>query len=70
MKHAQAGARRLQFRLDYLLYFTLLYPLVFLWLGFSKALGKRYTDDIRSKKNIFLETSSTLHAALPWVYYL
>lgn len=61
--------RRMHFRLGYLAYFAVLYPLVFLWLSISKAFGRRYTDDIRVKKNIFVETSSNLHAVLPWVYY-
>ena len=69
MKKMSTSMRTMRFRPDYLLYYALLYPLLFVWLAFSKALGKRYSDDLNSNRNIFVETSAHLHAVLPWVYY-
>ncbi|MEL7041286.1 MAG: hypothetical protein AAGL90_07170 [Pseudomonadota bacterium] len=69
MKKAQMAPRTLRFRPDYLLYFAVLYPFVLMGVCLSKAMGKRYTDDRKYKRNIFFETSSNLHAVLPWVYY-
>lgn len=69
MRKANTTSRPLLFRLDYLIYFAILYPLVLMWVCVSRAFGKRYTDDLKSSRNIFNETSSSLHAVLPWVYY-
>ena len=68
MSLARKGIVPLPARAEYRLYFSLLYPFVFVGSVISRVFGRRYTDDLKTNKSIFDESTAALNAALPWMF--
>lgn len=67
MTHTSPG-KPLSDRIEYRLYFTLLYPLVLITSFFSRVFARRYTDDRKIEQNLFNQTTASLNATLPWMF--
>ncbi|MEL6243721.1 MAG: hypothetical protein AAFQ21_12545 [Pseudomonadota bacterium] len=57
--------------MEYLVYFTALYPFVFaitLLRQLTRGFGRTYVDDRQVSDNVFSETNAALNSVLPWIY--
>lgn len=68
MSTVRTTGAHLSDRIEYRLYYGLLYPFVFTASLVSRVFRRRYVDDRKTGGNVFNETTAALNAALPWMF--